>query len=87
MLEDIKSSPVGGEVLTARGDQTYHAVRVKMEIYPEDIYAVWVSVSVRFHKIVWFYKNTLNINWLLTVLSIIIKLIYFINDIYFYIYI
>lgn len=52
MLEDIKTSPVGGEVLTARGDQTYHAVRVKMEIYPEDIYAVWVSVSVRFHKIV-----------------------------------
>ncbi|CAD8195026.1 unnamed protein product [Paramecium octaurelia] len=52
MLEDIKTSPVGGEVLTARGDQTYHAVRVKMEIYPEDVYAVWVSVSVRFHKIV-----------------------------------
>lgn len=49
MLEDIKSSPAGAEIVTAKGDQTYFAVKVKMELYPEDIYAIWVSISVRYH--------------------------------------
>lgn len=52
MLEDIKTDPTGAEVVTARGDQTYFAIRVKMELYPEDIYAIWVSVSVRYHTVV-----------------------------------
>ena len=57
MLEEIKSNPIGAEVLTARGDQTYFAVRVKMEMYPEDFFALWVSVSVRYHKIAWKQKQ------------------------------
>lgn len=49
MLEAIKSAPVGAEIVTARGDQIHFAIRVHLEAYPEDIYAVWVVAAVRYH--------------------------------------
>ena len=49
ILESIKQRPVGGEVIAARGDQVYLTVKVMLELYPDDVYAVWVIVAARFH--------------------------------------
>lgn len=37
--------------MLARGDQVKHAIRVKVVPYPENVFAVWVMVAVRFRSI------------------------------------
>jgi centrosomal protein CEP76 len=48
MITHIHGNKVGQEVFRARGDQSKHAIRVKIVQYPENISAVWVMLATRF---------------------------------------
>ncbi len=50
MMHHIYNNKVGKDILTARGDQIKHAVRVKIVSYPENVCAVWVMVAVRYRS-------------------------------------
>lgn len=47
IMHHLYNHKVGKEVLTCRGDQVRHALRVKIVPYPENVCAVWVMFAVR----------------------------------------
>jgi centrosomal protein CEP76 len=49
-MHHIYNNKVGKEILTARGDQMKHAIRVKIVVYPENVSAVWIMLAVRFRS-------------------------------------
>ena len=50
MMHHIYNNKVGKEILTARGDQMKHAIRVKIVVYPENVSAVWVMLAARYRS-------------------------------------
>lgn len=48
IMHHLYNHKVGKEVLSCRGDQVRHALRVKIVPYPENVCAVWVMLAVRF---------------------------------------
>ena len=48
MIHHFFNNKVGKDVLLSRGDQIKHAVRVKIVPYPENIFAIWVMIAVRY---------------------------------------
>ena len=48
IMHHLYSNKIGKDVLTSRGDQIKHALRVKIVPYPENICAIWVMIAVRF---------------------------------------
>ena len=55
MVHHLYSNKIGKEILTARGDQLRHAIRVKIVAYPENVCAVWVMVAVRYRAVAWWF--------------------------------
>lgn len=51
MIQHIYSNKAGQEIIAAKGDQTRHALRVKIVQYPENVSAVWVMIAVRCRQV------------------------------------
>jgi len=39
---------VADEIIHTRGDSIHFALRTKMYLYPENVFALWVIIAVRF---------------------------------------
>lgn len=51
MLTAITSSPIGKEVVSSKGDSVFLGLRIRIELFPENFFAVWVILAARFHNI------------------------------------
>lgn len=52
MVYHLYNNKVGKDILLAKGsDQVKHALRVKVVPYPENVFAVWVILAVRYRAI------------------------------------
>jgi hypothetical protein len=51
MFKTMEKNAVCEEILGARGDLVHYAIRVKIVPYPEDVYAVWVIIGVRYLEV------------------------------------
>jgi centrosomal protein CEP76 len=50
-METLKSQLKCREILHASGDNVHFGVRAKLVVYPDNVFALWVSVGVRFYKL------------------------------------
>ena len=39
---------VADEIINTKGNNIYFAISTKMYLYPEDIFALWVIIAVRY---------------------------------------
>jgi hypothetical protein len=39
--------------MLSSGDNVYFGIRTKLVVYPDNIFALWLSIGVRFFKLVW----------------------------------
>eukprot|EP01017_Pseudomicrothorax_dubius_P028424 TRINITY_DN3372_c0_g1_i6.p1 TRINITY_DN3372_c0_g1~~TRINITY_DN3372_c0_g1_i6.p1 ORF type:complete len:215 (+),score=41.33 TRINITY_DN3372_c0_g1_i6:19-663(+) len=47
----LKNAPKCDEIMRTKGDQVYFAIKVRIVPYPEKIFALWISVAVRYLSI------------------------------------
>jgi hypothetical protein len=38
-------------IISTTGDSVFFAVRAKVVAYPENVFAVWISIAVRYHNL------------------------------------
>ena len=50
IMEALKNQVKCREILLTKGDSLYFGVRAKLVLYPDNIFALWLSVAVRFYK-------------------------------------
>ncbi len=62
IMKKIKSAPViysvcllkykiAGEIIKSRGDNIYFSLRTKVILYPENVFALWVILAVRYRSV------------------------------------
>ena len=51
MLQNIIANPIGKEVIHCKGDSVFFGLKIRVELYPENLYSVWIILGVRYHNI------------------------------------
>lgn len=52
MLGILKGNKVSNEIMLARGDAVFMAVKSRLVVYPDNFFVMWVTVAVRYYRLV-----------------------------------
>lgn len=50
-MEALKNQARCREILLSKGDSVYFGVRAKLVLFPDNVFALWLSVGVRYFKL------------------------------------
>jgi len=48
MFDTLANAPIAEDIINARGDSIFFAIKTKIYVFPENIHSVWVTIAVRF---------------------------------------
>ena len=50
-MEQLADQPKAKDILNTKGESVYFGVRCKLVVFPDNVFALWVSLAVRFYRI------------------------------------
>ena len=51
IIETLKNNQKCREIMLSRGDSLAFAVKCKLVLFPENIFALWISIAVRYFRV------------------------------------
>ena len=51
ILSNLIDQPKAKEILNTKGESLFFAVRTKIVVFPDNIFALWLSLAVRYYRI------------------------------------
>ena len=51
IMEQLADQPKAKDILNTKGESVYFGVRCKLVVFPDNVFALWVSLAVRFYRI------------------------------------
>jgi centrosomal protein CEP76 len=51
IMSQLQDQPKAREILNTRGESVFFGVRTKLVVFPDNIFALWVSLAIRYYRI------------------------------------
>lgn len=51
IMDQLLEQPKAKEILNIRGESVYFGVRTKLVVFPDNVFALWISLAIRYYRI------------------------------------